>query len=573
MCKCGNIVSCQGDCGCKFEVNTGCVRYTGDNLESLGIVEGDTLEVILEELNTRFSITDNASYLDIAHEYPGANCTYGGVKIMLKDRVTNDIITTEYLCTPDLSDLTGVTIVDTTYANLMTLIEGSHLVKGQQYRITDFRTIWDLPDFSDANTLKDTIITMQGDVDPIIVTATSTSTLSVIATQPSNPTDIIYYSPYYELPINSSTPTKGVILYRKDTLQNNECNWDFRVIQFKRYQDSNSDYSVHWDNGNSSELLYTFNTDYTHSFNNSLITDSVLTLDTHLPNFTGFPNIVLAGDMNNLNIKGSLQNITLIGSFAQFDSKNKMSNFYQKGSVIGSFYENTNNVILISATCTDLKVYQNFSNVTLKATTIWNNTINLWDNLTTTVSSFSENKISYFDTCTIAGGSFIRNVFSTECRHISFGNNTENNQIDFLGYTTVEDSFQNNKGQFVSNSTIGSNCMGNYLGQITGTIIGNDFGVNASNNTEPNFVNAPISSSIIGNNAYGNTFNSPIDTTTFIDGLKHNTINVPLSGLDLSTATHLYNNYSTQTSIATNDGARLTYIDNFDSRVTTYITS
>jgi hypothetical protein len=570
MCKCGNIISCQGDCGCKFEVNTGCIRYTGDNLDSLGVVEGDTLEVILEELNTRFSITENASYLDVEHEYPGSNCEFGGVKIMLKDRVTNDVITTQYLCTPNLSSITGVTILDVTHTGLISLIESNGLVKGQQYRITDFQTIWDLPDYSDADTLQGTIQTMYAPVDPIVVIATSLSTISTIASQPSHPGDIIYYNPYYELPFNTSTLTKGVITYRKDTLQNNECNWDFRTIKFKRYSDSDENFSSYWDNGNTSNLFYTFNSDYAHSFNNSILTDSILKSDNVVEAYIGFPNIVLNGDMNNLDIKASIQNVTLIGSFENFVVKYRLWKFYQWGSIFNSYYENVYNVQLVTQQCSGLKVSDFFNNVGIRCASVWQNEIVGWSSITTTLSQFSENYIKYFDSCSISGGTFTKNNFSTECRHASFGNNTYQNDIDQFGSTVVGNNFSRNKGSFFSDSTVGNNCVGNQFNRVVSTIIGNDFGNNPG---EANTFNAPISYSIIGESSYGNIFNSPVDEVTFGSGLKHNTFNAPLNGLDLTSATHIYNNYSTQTNIATNDGPRLTYLDNFDSRVTTYITS
>jgi hypothetical protein len=50
MCKCGNTTTCQQECGCKFEVDAGCVRYSGPDVEHLNIVEGDTLETILKNL-------------------------------------------------------------------------------------------------------------------------------------------------------------------------------------------------------------------------------------------------------------------------------------------------------------------------------------------------------------------------------------------------------------------------------------------------------------------------------------------------------------------------------------------
>lgn len=233
MCKCGNIVSCQGDCGCKFEVNAGCVRYTGETLDSIGAIEGSTLEVILEELNKKFSVTESASYLDVSEESPGANCEFGGVKIQLKDRTTNAVITTEYVCAPNASSAQSITIIDILHEDLKILISEAKLEKGQKYRITDFQTIYDQPDYDSDKIAKTTVLTKEGPIEPIIVLALTDSVLSTQAYQEDHPKDIVEYILDFTTPVNN-IETKGRIIYRKDEW-GNETDFDHRNVLFKRY--------------------------------------------------------------------------------------------------------------------------------------------------------------------------------------------------------------------------------------------------------------------------------------------------------------------------------------------------
>src|SRR5688572_16847107 len=56
MCrKCGHTnCRCSHKCGCDFEVDASCVRYTGEELANLGISEGENLEDALESISEAF---------------------------------------------------------------------------------------------------------------------------------------------------------------------------------------------------------------------------------------------------------------------------------------------------------------------------------------------------------------------------------------------------------------------------------------------------------------------------------------------------------------------------------------
>ena len=86
------------DCGCKFEVDAGCVRYSGESLGAAGIVEGDTLATILETLNTKFETYGPGDYVDVVDEAAGSNCAFGGLKFILYSGLDNTVKETKYIC-------------------------------------------------------------------------------------------------------------------------------------------------------------------------------------------------------------------------------------------------------------------------------------------------------------------------------------------------------------------------------------------------------------------------------------------------------------------------------------------
>ena len=138
-------------------------------------------------------------------------------------------------------------LINITYADLTSAITAKTLIPGARYLITDFRTTHY---FSDGNTtLLDAINTAT--TEPLIVTATKIDDLNKLAISTVYPQDIIYYDwnpdnwkndcsfsnclsaePGEETII---TGFKGVIYYRKDTINNNTASFDFRGVKFRRW--------------------------------------------------------------------------------------------------------------------------------------------------------------------------------------------------------------------------------------------------------------------------------------------------------------------------------------------------
>jgi hypothetical protein len=125
---------------------------------------------------------------------------------------------------------------DVTHSALLNLINTSKLVPGAFYKITNFRTCYDQPDYDH---LKNPIAVSensyrQGPVEPLIVFATSNNTLSPDAYQPANPMDKLKYDIDYRF-TESGGAAFGRITERIDEWSN-RTDYDHRNIEFKRYQ-------------------------------------------------------------------------------------------------------------------------------------------------------------------------------------------------------------------------------------------------------------------------------------------------------------------------------------------------
>ena len=127
--------------------------------------------------------------------------------------------------------------IEKLYSELKAMYDGSTLTPGQLYKITDFATVHNI---LDGNTTSGDINT--GTTEPLILLATSTNAFDKQAYSTLFPKDIIYYDitggdtrdiAFFDdtVPIAG---LKGIIYYRKDTVQNVETWYDFRNVKFLR---------------------------------------------------------------------------------------------------------------------------------------------------------------------------------------------------------------------------------------------------------------------------------------------------------------------------------------------------
>ena len=134
----------------------------------------------------------------------------------------------------------GGGITDITYDQLLSAISGKTLSKGDYYKLTDYKTVHY---YVDGTTRIDTAINA-GNVEPLVLFATSDSSIDKNVYSFTFPNDIIYYDPdstHFITDISFSDGStmvagfKGVITYRYDTKQDNYTYYDFRNVKFRRW--------------------------------------------------------------------------------------------------------------------------------------------------------------------------------------------------------------------------------------------------------------------------------------------------------------------------------------------------
>lgn len=134
-----------------------------------------------------------------------------------------------------LFNLTGLTEV--TYSELVNLISGNSLTPMVYYKITDFKTSYNVPEYYVDGTPKNGIQIghQENAVEPIIVLATSTDTISTSAYQPTYPNDRIQYDWTWNQTEITNDTCYGRITERIDQY-GNRTDYDHRTVFFNRFR-------------------------------------------------------------------------------------------------------------------------------------------------------------------------------------------------------------------------------------------------------------------------------------------------------------------------------------------------
>lgn len=162
--------------------------------------------------------------------FVGVDLTTG---ILEKLNPNGDIISLESNNTTILNELV-------TYSEFYDKINSNTLTAGTYYTITDFETIYDQPDYYIDGGNKTSVITKTSSVDPIVVLATSTNTLSGDAYRLSTPNDKLKYDWTFSLTEVNALPAKGRVTELIDS-NDNRTDYDHTNVLFKRYQDYSKD--------------------------------------------------------------------------------------------------------------------------------------------------------------------------------------------------------------------------------------------------------------------------------------------------------------------------------------------
>ena len=132
------------------------------------------------------------------------------------------------------SVLSGISLTEVTHSELLDLMNSFSLIAGRYYKILDYKTCYDQPDYDIYGNAIYSGNYKQGSNYPIIVFAISENSLSVDAWQPEFPKDKIKYDISWTQSEHTGGTAYGRITERIDEW-NNRTDYDHRDVLFKRY--------------------------------------------------------------------------------------------------------------------------------------------------------------------------------------------------------------------------------------------------------------------------------------------------------------------------------------------------
>ena len=403
-----NPVVCATPQPCAEIVSSECVLHVGENkfcgLDKI-YSKGDSLAKIFGSITDYYcnkTHTQEDKFVSgviIYNEGDDVNTTIENVFDYFQDLYSS------------LPSPTGATILDKTHAQMLDLKNGllGGLKKGQYYKITDFATMYERPDYNSTGTPVAIPSVITESVTPIIVLAISSSELQLEAIDASNIKDIIHYELEYITP-KTTTATKGRIIYRKDSF-GNESHYDHRKIKFKRYLDGSGIYSSYFDLLLGSQVFPTF--DYAGydvknvKFGNHLLSAN---LDFDLP------NVVFAKDVHNVSFPYETQ----IGTFL-----NNVDNVKFEG-----VFDNN----LIKGICKNISFTEDFSGNLLNAVSDLNGS-SFVNNITNTYFRFIQFEVGVgntdFSTATHVYTTYTKKIFknSVGTLRLSFYDSVDSEQV------------------------------------------------------------------------------------------------------------------------------------------------
>lgn len=386
----------------------------------------------------------------------------------------------------------SLSAISVTYSELSTLISSNDLVQGSYYLITDFQTIYDLPDYFPDGNPRTNIQTIITAVDPIIVFATSNSTISIDAYQPSYPNDTIKYDYSWSTTEINNSPTKGRIIERIDEY-NNRTDYDHRKVEFKRYT------SYYLNNKLSGTIL-----DY------DCTTGVVVGNDTLFLSEVSPGNILLFDSKSSLgyfigvkvvNVNSNTSIDVLIDpTYSGTTFVGDSIDYYS--STIAPFTLDYKEVYVGESDESDFDSVYTFQ---LDGTTI-NNYIGDYSSY---YLNITPPLLKFLLSNNVMGTSTQSNYFGSLAFNNSFFGKMEANKLTHLFYNNVfRGFFQKNKvGSYFYENIISGNMISNYIGDYfnNNITLGNLFNNNQiQNNFENNIFYSSVNSNIIGNGCVEN---------------------------------------------------------------------
>lgn len=357
-------------------------------------------------------------------------------------------------------------LYEVTYSELTTHISNSTLSGGSYYMITDFQTIYDQPDYYvnsiNGNINPRTCITKYGSIEPLMVLAISSNTISDMAYQLTYPNDKIKYDWSWTNTEINGTPTKGRITERIDEY-NNRTDYDHRNVEFKRYETYNLNVKLTGtiNSYDSSTGILISNGDTL--FNSELTPGDIIYIDS-ISNYNFNLSLKISGitDDNTLvtYIDPTFNTFSIGGTYDFYSTTPSGSYLSFKEFYIGQ---------------SDLSGYTEVTTFQLDGTT-YDNYIGDFSQYNTSLSPISINNYGYNTHFILSNNVFGVNTYSNRISDLCVNNSTDTN---FYRNRIYQQFFNNIIGSNFQNNDIGSGFNNNYVSNsFVGNTISNGFAFN-----------------------------------------------------------------------------------------------
>ncbi|MFA5403333.1 MAG: hypothetical protein WC358_00190 [Ignavibacteria bacterium] len=472
---------------------------------------------------------------------------------------------------------------NTTYNQIVNAINSATLTTGSLYKISDYVTKHIIPGTSTVNT---------GTVEPIVVIATSSNTISKTAYSITYPKDYIEYDYSLNLCEDGITARAGFITKRIDNI-GNDTPYDMRNVKFRRWGIDWTSYSNDslWNaerNYIVGNIVKSYRNGDTALFlcvwNRLAVADSVPQIDTmHWQRIIGNEQKWCSKTTGNYFYGKSLdaianyyidyytfadtscrgnkieKSITGLNNIVMMDRNNYLNTFEKdcynitlyRGSYKNSFGKSNYEMILIDS-CYFNTTFQNVSRCIIKGyentlgITCWGNVIYSSDNLFgvgCTKNVIGDNA----NYCTF-GNNSSGNILADNCHNVTFGVACSFNHLGPGSYVCRfnSDSFNNTLGRDSYScifeidgcyNTFGDYCYSNYIGIKSYT---NTFGHQCSMNIIKNW----CSNNTFGAGCYLNTLGSYSSDNTIPASSRVNLFMDYINSKDFTGATQLADSYS-----------------------------
>jgi len=405
------------------------------------------------------------------------------------------------------SSVLSGSLAEVTYSELLTMIDEGELTPGKFYKITDFKTCYDQPDYDyNSNPITDGNY-KQGTVSPIIVFAISSDSLSSDAYQPEYPKDNIKYDVSFSQTEVTGGTAYGRIVYRKDN-QGNAFDYDFREVFFKRYDAYFSEEVYDGTISIAASGSFGVVTGVDTFFDNFSTGSVVGVLNTNTEYIVDYYEIISIEDDTNMVVTGNV--INTVNNTRLLDANLLTKVSWKQNNIISntasSEFRTFGNINqCFSNTSTNTAAYTSWEEYTfLLPNNVFKGNVNYRDN--SFGHDFRNNTFNTSCDSNRIGGSFYNNIID---------NDFDNNIINDNFYSNIMDcDFQRNliNGEFYNNH-LGDNDGNDFDYNIIQSSFYNNF-YTGDDNFEYNLIKGNFDNNIILGEFSKNTLNGFYQNTT-----------------------------------------------------------